>query len=521
MKTSRFILGLAAMSLLMACSKRQDDEAVQAAAQPEPAAAEPAPEAFQADDGGIPISAPDKATANAYKEVRKLADKGDFIEANQAARKLTQDSPEFAGAWIMLGNTALSGEQFVKATNKSKEVAAGGTEGEQLWADINMSFVSNDAEARLKLGKKMVDTYPESPRAHIVYAGLLGGQNKHKEARASLDEAIKLAPNQAVGYNNLGFSYLYNAPKDFSKAESNFKRALELDPGEDNYWVNVGDVHRAMGELDAAREDYSGALKLDANNSVAAVKRAHVNSFLGNYDEARADYDNGIETGQEGNQSTLAVYRAFVNLHAGDNEAAIAELKGELDRIDTLDMPADQKIAVRNFILINIADIAFNSEMLDEAATAVGLLSASLAESGSNSGDENFARQQKATATYWEGKLAVRQGDYETAAAKAEEFAALLAEDSNPRKMERYHEMLGLAALRQSEYETAIEHYRQANLSTSPGNGDIKNIYMLAKALDAAGHSDEAAELMQEVANWNFNSAWFAMLREDAAESSS
>ena len=86
--------------------------------------------------------------------------------------------------------------------------------------------------------------------------------------------------------------------------------------------------------------------------------------------------------------------------------------------------------------------------------------------------------------------------------------------------MERYHELLGLSELMQENYEGAIQHYRQANLSTSPGGGDVKNVYMLATALQGAGQSDEANELMQEIADWNFNSVWFAMLREEAAESS-
>jgi tetratricopeptide (TPR) repeat protein len=183
-------------------------------------------------------------------------------------------------------------------------------------------------------------------------------------------------------------------------------------------------------------------------------------------------------------------------------------------------MPADQKISARNILLPNIADICFNYDMLDEAASAVDLLSASLAEAGRNSGDQDFIRQQKATAAYWMGKLAARQGDYAAAEAQAEEFAALLAEDENPRKLERYHELLGLIALKQQDYESAIAHYRQANLSTSAGAGDVKNIYMLASALQGAGQTDEASELLHEVANWNFNSAWFAMLRKEAAGAS-
>ncbi|MGI9262208.1 MAG: tetratricopeptide repeat protein [Woeseiaceae bacterium] len=515
MALSKQLACLVALSLTVACSDGQDSSHQAEADAAAKSAAMPA--TMAANDGGIPLSSSDEGALSLYMTVRSLADRGDFIEANQAARELTDRHPDFVGGWIMLGNTALSGEQFVKATRQARELAASGTDGEKLWASINMTFVTNDAEEGLRLGKKLVDAYPDAPRAWIVYSGLLAGQNKHGEARAAGEKAMQLAPDNAVSHNNLGFSYLYNDPKDFGQAEQHFQHAIELDQGEDNYRVNLGDAHRAMGDLDAARGDYSKALELDAENEVAAVKRGHVNSFLGNYDEARADYDTGIAAGQEGNQSTLANYRAFVNLHAGDHQAAVDELKRELDRIDTLDMPGDQKIGARNFLLTNIADICFNYGMLEDAGAAVEHLSASLAESGTNSGDEDFARQQKATAVFWQGKLAARQGDNATALAKAEEFAALLANDDNPRKMERYHELLGLAALQQDDFDLAIEHYRQANLSTSPGAGDVKNAYMLAMALRGAGQSDEADALLQDVANWNFNSAWFAMLRKDAA----
>jgi len=519
MTYSRLLACLTALALVVACSEQRDSTDQAQLDEGAKKATETAPMA--ANDDGIPLSSSDEAALSQYMTARSLADRGDFIDANQAARKLTDQHPEFVGGWIMLGNTALSGEQFVKATRQAEQLAASGTDGEQLWASINMSFVTNDAAERLRLGKKLVDTYPDAPRAWIVYSGLLAGQNKISEARVAAGKAIKLAPDQAISHNTLGFSYLFNNPKDFTQAEQHFQHAIKLDPGEDNYRVNIGDVHRAMGDLGAARSDYSKALQLDGENEIAAVKRGHVNSFLGNYDEARADYDTGIAVSQEGNKSALANYRAFVNLHAGDHQAAVDELKGELDRVDTLDIPEDQKVGARNFLLTNITDICFNYDMLDDAKEAVEHLSASLAEAGTNSGDENFARQQKATATFWQGKLAARQGDHMAAHAKAEEFAALLADDDNPRKMERYHELLGLAALEQNDYDLAIEHYRQANLSTSPGGGgDVKNVFMLAKALRGAGPSQEADEFLHEVANWNFNSVWFAMLREDAAGTS-
>jgi tetratricopeptide (TPR) repeat protein len=506
MSYSKLLACLVAASIVSACSK--SEAPADGAATTESASTE-----LAANDGGIPISAPNDAAHAQYLEVRRLADTGDFIDANQAARKLTEDHPDFAGGWIMLGNTALSGPQFVQATTKAVELSEGGSDAQRLWSAINMTFVTNDSEEGLKLAKQLTETYPDSPRAWLIYSGYLGFQNQIEDARAAGAKVIELAPNQAIGHNNLGFSYLNNDPKDFAEAEKHFQHAAAIEPREDNILVNLGDVHRAGGDLEAARSDYSAALKLDSENATAAVKLGHVNSFLGNYDEARANYDMGIAAGQEGNKSTLANYRAFVSIHAGDAESAVAELKGELVRIDTLEMPEDQKVGGRNFILTNLADLCFHNELLDEAASAVEQLTATMAEAGRNSDDANFARQQEINAAFWRGKLAARQGNYDVARAEAETFASLVAGETNPRKLERYHELLGLIALREGDNESAIAHYRRANLSTSPGGGDVKNLYMLASALREEGLNEEAHDLLQQVANWNFNSVWFAMLR--------
>ena len=77
----------------------------------------------------------------------------------------------------------------------------------------------------------------------------------------------------------------------------------------------------------------------------------------------------------------------------GDPETGKEYTEAEFNRIDTLEMPSDQKTASRNFVLTNIADICFNYSMLEDAGSAVGQLSVSLAESGTNSGDEDFARR--------------------------------------------------------------------------------------------------------------------------------
>ena len=238
------------------------------------------------------------------------------------------------------------------------------------------------------------------------------------------------------------------------------------------------------------------------------------NSFLGNYSEARSDYDKGVELGQASAVPNLANYRAFVSIYAGNAVEAITELDGVLGEIAVMDMAETEKNGSRIFTLQNMATICFHYDMTDDAKAAIGRLTTAYTENAMASDDEGVTRQMKAAAAYWQGRLAAREGDFETAQAKAEEYAALLKDDQNPRRMENYHDLLGLTNLLQGSYDEAVAHYRQSNLDPS---GGIWSKYHLAVALEKAGHNEEARELFAEVANYNFNSVGFALVRRDAA----
>ena len=59
---------------------------------------------------------------------------------------------------------------------------------------------------------------------------------------------------------------LFNNPKEFSKAERNFQRAITREPGQDNFYWLLGDVYRADRRLEDAREYYVRATRLDPND---------------------------------------------------------------------------------------------------------------------------------------------------------------------------------------------------------------------------------------------------------------
>ncbi|MEE8157011.1 MAG: tetratricopeptide repeat protein [Gammaproteobacteria bacterium] len=464
-------------------------------------------------NGGIPLS---DISDEAYKLAMHAQDRldlADFWTSNRAAREAVEVDPDSLFAWISLANASASFPEFSEAIKKASALKSTGTRGEQLWIDLNATFLDNNAEKRLQLAEALVGEYPESPRAWVILAGVQTGRGSYADARKSNDKAIELDSHMAAAYTANGFSYMFNQPVDANRSETYMARAAKLRPEEASVWINLGDSYRAQSKLADSREAYTKAMNLNGKNEVAPIKRGHVNSFLGNFEEARADYDKGVELGQASAVPNLANYRAFVNLYADDPKGAVVELEGVLKAIDDMDMADDEKNGTRIFTLQNMATICFHSDMTDDAENAIARLTAAYTANADASNDAGVARQMTAGATYWEGRLAAREGDFETAVGKAEKYAEILKDDQNPRRMENYHDLLGLVNLLQGNYNEAIAHYNKANLDPS---GGIWSKYHLAVALDKADRKTEAGELFSEVANYNFNSVGFALVRKDA-----
>lgn len=66
------------------------------------------------------------------------------------------------------------------------------------------------------------------------------GIENYDKAIVSLEKCIKLKPNDAVAYFELGKNYL--SLKDYANAQSSFEKATQLDPKNKWYWLGIYDV---------------------------------------------------------------------------------------------------------------------------------------------------------------------------------------------------------------------------------------------------------------------------------------
>lgn len=500
MRTTKHLLtSAAAAALLLGCERAQETQTSQEAL-----------EAVTTTTMVLPVTTTSDVARNHFMQGQQAMDVSRFIDANTHFEQAVEADPMFAFGFLRVANTASSLDEFKTNLERAEQQAANATEAEQILIQITRKGFENDTEDQLVLAQQLTELQPSSPRAWLALANVQSSMNRNEEARASIGRAIELSPQLVVAHTNLGNSYLFLEPRDFSQAETHFSHAVELVSNEQAMHDFLGDAYRAQGKFDDARAEYTRAHELDPDNALPLQQRGHVNSFLGNYAEARADYDSAIVRGRANEKADYGTYRAFVSIHEGNPQAAIDELKQLVTKIDQLDIPEPRGLKIN--ALSNAATIATHTGMFDEAETLLRQRSQLMMEQADAVGTEEFRRSQQADITYFDAWLAAKKGDYQTAQSLTNRMAELVEPDNNPRKMEPVHELQGLIALYQGKHSEATTQLEQ-------GNTDNMYIrYSLAQAHEGAGDTAKAKELYRDVADNNFNSVDVALLRKDATQ---
>lgn len=497
---------LLTLALVSACGQRAE-EATPAAVE------EPAAPAAEVSAGGmvLPATTENSEALEHYMAGWAAFENARFIAAHDHFLEATAADPDFAMGHLMAALTSQSTEAFVENLGRATATKMKVSDEEQVLIGAFEKGLAADSQSLISALTEMTTMYPDSPRAWVFLGNALTNVNDAEASRAAYEKAMALDPAHVPAHINLGNNLLTLEPKDFAEAEKCFLRAIELTPNEPNPYDLLGDVHRAQGNLEAAYNDYSKAAELAPQLGSAFQQRAHVSSFLGNYDEARADYTRSAEledargTGVGG---FFLTFRAFVNLHEGNFEAAIAELRELVDSADEVyptvapDLKAN---ALGNIVLIatELGDNDVASAAIDEAASV-------LRQQADTVGSDEFRDAAEATIAYMRGLLAARMGDAEGAEAAAVAFEGHVASNTSPRKLERMHEIRGMAAWYQGDFDTAVDH-----LSKGDHLNNMYTKYYLARAHEEAGNAEEAARLYGELAVYNFNGPGYAMFRKD------
>ncbi|QYM78754.1 tetratricopeptide repeat protein [Horticoccus luteus] len=148
-----------------------------------------------------------------------------------------------------------------------------------------MTFMRNeDYQTRLRLWADTVTKQPDNPRAHNNLAIELIAAGQHNQARAELQEALRLRPGYTDARNNLANELLRRGA--VAEAIAQYEIVLRAQPDFVLALDNLGFAYLTTGRTDDAVRCYMRAIQLDADDATAHSNLGYI--FLQQGAPARA-----------------------------------------------------------------------------------------------------------------------------------------------------------------------------------------------------------------------------------------
>jgi len=264
----------------------------------------------------------------------ELTQSAPSFEAAEVAcyRALTLDS----GSWeshLSLGNLYLASGQYEDALREYQAGTLLQPNGVELYLGVARTYAAlNRQQLAEDSFRRAVDLASGYWLVHNLFGHFLENTSRYDEAIAEYQRVIELTPDSAIGYDNVGNTYLSmgrfadaertfsEAPSpsrwtfenlglvhyysgDFAKAIESQRRAIEIAPENNRLWGHLGDAYRLAGDAANAQSAYARAIDL-------AEQTLAINP---------ADYE------------TIALFAMYLTYTGQDERAAI-----EVAKIDAL-----------------------------------------------------------------------------------------------------------------------------------------------------------------------------------------
>jgi adenylate cyclase len=171
--------------------------------------------------------------------------------------------------------------------------------------------------------------------AHIVQAGsTLPAREGFEQARQEVSRALALDPNLSEAHSANGYIHIFY-DWDWTGAEVELRKALELDHGNCFAWWHLGYLEEIRGQFEKALRSHQMAVASDPLNPEAYSGLGHVYYRMEDFAQAQAAYRKSRDLAG-GSLSNPGFMIGLIKLAGGDPKGALAEadrLKDDEDRL--------------------------------------------------------------------------------------------------------------------------------------------------------------------------------------------
>jgi serine/threonine protein kinase/TolB-like protein/lipoprotein NlpI len=183
-------------------------------------------------------------------------------------------------------------------------------------------------EQAIGLDPGYAPAWAELSLSHTIQASgaYVPGAEGYRKAREEVDRALKLDADLAAAHAAMGYLQLTH-DRDWAGADVSFRRARELDPGNDNVIRGAASLAMNLGRLDEAIALYSRAVEIDPLNPTSYHQLGIVLYYAGRQAEAAAAFKHALELAPERSSSHCLLGRLY--LVQSHPQEALAEMEQE------------------------------------------------------------------------------------------------------------------------------------------------------------------------------------------------
>jgi tetratricopeptide (TPR) repeat protein len=438
--------------------------------------------------GKIPVTTSSEEARKEFTQARDMAERLLAQDSLQHYDKAISLDPNFALAELGRANASQSAKEFFDHLKKAVDLSAKASEGERLLILATQAGANGEAVKQKELLDKLVAAYPNDERAHFQLGGWHFGQQEFTQAIGHYKKATELAPNYSPAYNILGYAYRQNA--DYANAEQAFKKYIELIPNDPNPYDSYAELLLKMGKYEDSITQYRKALSIDPNFIASRNGIAADLLYLGKPDEATAELQAITDKARSDGDRRAALFAmTVVQADGGKLDKALEEVDKQYalgEKIgDTAAMTGD--LQLKGNILVEMGRYDEAKEQFDRLLkmTDESTLSQEIKENA-----KRFHHYNLVT-------VALGKKDFATAKSEAEEFRKGAEVSKNPFQLKQTHELAGMIALAEKDYDKAIAELQQANQQNP------QNLYRLSQAYQGKGDNAKAKEFGAKAAGFN------------------
>jgi tetratricopeptide (TPR) repeat protein len=481
-------------TLLTGCSQI-DDHKTNAAADPGPLAAN--------NNGKIHNTTTSEDARAEFLKGRDLAERLLITDSIQHYDKAISLDPNFALAHLNRANVSPTAKEFFDHLKKAVSLADKASDGERLLILGTEAGANGNTAKQKETLEKLVAAYPNDERARFTLGGYYFGQQDFDSAILHYKKATELAPKYSPAYNILG--YALRQKENYAEAEQSFKKYIELIPDDPNPYDSLAELFLKMGKFDDAIAQYRKALAIDTNfiNSHLGIGAALM--YQGKADEAAAEFNKITSKARSDGERRTALFALTVlAVDNGKMDQALAEADKQYALGEkTSDVPnLAGDLQLKGLVLLEAGKY-------DEAKQAFEKgLKTTLDSSLSQEIKDNAKLFQHYNLT----RIALGKKDLAAAKTESQEFRKGAEASKNPAQVKQAHELAGLIALEEKNYDQAIAELQQTNQQNP------QNLYRLALAYKGKGDAQKAREFSGKAAAFrSLPQLNYAFIRNKAA----